>query len=124
MGKDYISDEEFEQVTDEIIKACGKIIMEDLAVSSVTDFIRYKQVMFTYKALEKMLEGQKAKVTYQLHEPFHSVGVVTITGKEFKFDKPELFVKLCRLASNIDTYAKVDGTIVTDLTFHGLTKKI
>ena len=36
MGNDYISDEEFEQVTDEIIKACGEIVMEDLAVPSLS----------------------------------------------------------------------------------------
>lgn len=121
---DFMSDDEFEQMANEIIDSLGEIVMADHAVPSIVNFQRYKQIVFAHKALEKLLVNEDVVINCDLHEPFHSVGVISIIGDSFTFYNTKMFTKICGLASNIDVYTRVDDKVAMDLTFHGLTKKI
>lgn len=120
----YMSDDEFEQMADEIIASLGEIVMADQAVPSIVNFQRYKQIVFAHKALEKLLANEDVVIDCDLHEPFHSVGVISIIGDGFTFNNTRIFTMICELASNIDVYTRADNKVVMDLTFHGLTKKM
>lgn len=121
---DFISDDEFEQMADEIIASLGEIVMADQAVPSIVNFQRYKQIVFAHKALEKLLANEDVVIDCDLHKPFHSAGVISIIGDSFTFYNIKIFTKICELASNIDVYTRADDKVVMDLTFHGLTKKV
>lgn len=82
------------------------------------------QMQATYKILKQVAKSTGAKVTYELHKPFVSMGSISITGKRIRFENPEWFVKLSKLASNVDIYPRTDGKTVIDFTFHGLTTMI
>lgn len=79
------------------------------------------QMQVAHKILKQVAKGTGAKVTYKLHKPFKSMGSVSILGKNIKFDNPEWFIRLSKLASNVDIYPRTDGNIMIDFTFHGLT---
>lgn len=74
--------------------------------------------------LKYLTKGTKAKVTYALHEPYKSMGVVSVVGSDLLFRNTEWFMKAVELASNFEVYPKTDGTVQMDFTFHGLTRAI
>ena len=82
------------------------------------------QIQAAYRILKQVSKDTGAKVTYELHKPFVSMGSVSIVGKSVSFKNPEWLVRLSKLASNVDIYPRADGKIVIDFTFHGLTRII
>lgn len=75
-------------------------------------------------ALKRLVRGTSAKVTYQLHEPFQSMGSVSVTGKNIDMKKVVWFVRSAELASKSVVYPKTDGTVCMTFPFHGLTRPI
>jgi hypothetical protein len=77
-----------------------------------------------YKICKFMSKGCRAKVTYELHQPFEYMGSVTITAPSLRYSSSEWFLKVVELASNVEIYARTDGKINVDLTFYGLAESI
>lgn len=121
---EFMSDEEVEAMLDGIVNAVGECVKDENRRTSIINPYRIQMFIYTYKMLKFLCKGTKSKVTYELHEPYTSMGVVSVTGKELVFRKPEWFVKAVEFASNIDVYPKTDGTVQIDFTFHGLTNAI
>ena len=126
MGFDteFMSDEEVEEMMSSIIVTVGETVDIEERRTSILNPIKLKQLMFTYNALKYITRGSKATVTYKLHEPFTSVGYVSVVGSSITFSHPEWFIKISEYASNFEIYPKTDGTIQINFTFHGLTLPI
>ena len=74
--------------------------------------------------LRYITKGQNVTVSYKLHEPFKSMGSVSVEGEQLVFDKPEWFARVAEFASNTEVYPLAKQAIRMTFTFHGLTKTI
>lgn len=91
---------------------------------SITDQNRLLQVRMSFDSFKKVFDGQHVSVDYKLNEPFVSMGAIYANGKSITIKNRKLFLRACKLASNVDIYPKTDGTIMIALTFRGLTKMV
>jgi len=121
---DFASEEEMNDELDAILLALGEQIEADESRTSVLNPVRMRELLYTYKAVKLLVRGSSAKVTYKLHQPFQSMGSVSITGKEILMRNPVNFIRAAKFASNVEAYPKTDGTVCMTFTFHGLTVPI
>ena len=121
---DFASEEEMNDELDAILLALGEQIEADESRTSVLNPVRMRELLYTYKALKLLVRGSSAKVTYKLHQPFQSMGSVSVTGKEILMQNPVNFIRAAKFASNVEAYPKIDGTVCMTFTFHGLTVPI
>ena len=122
--EEFTTDEEVEAMLDTIVTTVGnEAVIEDNRTAVINPY-KIQQVLYTYKVLKYLTKGTDAKVSYELHSPFKSMGSVTITGKNLIFRKSEWFMKAVELSANFEVYPKTNGTVEMNFTFHGLTKPI
>lgn len=121
---EFMSDEEVDEMLDNIIISVAEQAAAEDNRTSIINPYQINRVVYTYRILKYLTRGTKAKVTYTLHEPYKSMGVVSIVGSDLMFRNTEWFIKAIEFASNFNVYPKTDGTVQIDFTFHGLTKAI
>lgn len=121
---EYSSDEGIEESTDALMAAITGRIEQDESRASVTNQDRVQQVLYTYKVMKRLMKGTGTKVTYELHEPYRSVGSVSVTGKNIDFRKMSQFLEAAEIASNFEVYPKTDGTVCLAFAFHNLTTPV
>lgn len=121
---EFMTDDEVEEMMDALVLAVAEQIAEDESRASILNPDKLKEMQFTYKAMKYMTRGTNAKVSYKLHEPFQSMGSVSVTGKDIVIRKAKWFSKAVELASNFEAYPKTDGTVCMTFTFHNLTVPI
>lgn len=117
---EFSEDAEVEAALD----AVTGLLKEADSKTAIINPYRMKQMADVYKVLVYLLRGSRAKITYELHKPYKSVGCIKVTGRSIRFCQTEWFVKAAELASNFEVFPKIDGTIEMNFTFHGLTKSI
>ena len=118
---EFMSDAEVEETLDNLVTAIGDEAAADDSHTAIINPHRIQQVLYTYKVLKYLTKGTKAKVSYELHAPYKSMGSVSIVGSDLLFRNTKWFMKAVELASNFEVYPKTDGTVQMDFTFHGLT---
>ena len=118
--KDFLTDEEIEEMFDNIMSVINEQ-NEGVSTTLVTKPDRVQDVLYTYKVLKYLTKGTNAKVTYELHKPYVSMGNVSVCGNNLAFTKTKWFIVAVKLASNFNVYPKTNGTVQMDFTFHGLT---
>ena len=121
---EYTTEDEVMQALDSLILSTGEAILEEDSKDAIINPLKVQQISSVYKAMKYLTRGKKVDVTYTLHEPFNSVGCVSLLGRDISFVNTDWFSKVCKVASNIDIYPRTDGKVKIDLTFHGLTKPI
>lgn len=121
---EFTTDEEVEEMMDSMVAYLGDQIVEDEDKISIINPMKIHQVLFTYKVLKYMMKNQDVKISYKLHEPFKSVGYVSVSGKNLIISNIDWFLQIVKYSSNMEVYPKTDGTIQLNFTFHGLTKSI
>lgn len=121
---EFMSDEEVEEMLDNIVSTIGEKLSSDDIKTSIINPYRVKQVLYTYNMLKCLTKGTNANVYYKLHSPYKSMRCVSVTGSCLLFRNTELFMKAIELASNFEVYPKTDGTVQMNFTFHGLTMAI
>ena len=117
---EFLTDEEVEEMLDSLALELAEQIQEDELGTKIVNPNRIKELACVYKTIKFLGEKNGAKVTYKLHQPYQSMGSVSIVGKNLEFTKGKLFVKAASMASNVNIYSKTDGTVKIDFTFHGL----
>ena len=123
-NEEFSTDAEVEAMLDTIVTTVGEgAVVEDNKTSIINPY-KIQQVSYTYKVLKYLTKGTAARVSYELHKPFKSMGSVTVTGKNLMFRKTEWFMKAVELSANFEVYPKTDGNVEMNFTFHGLTKPI
>lgn len=121
---EFTTDEEVEEMLNNLVAIVGRQVRTDDNKNMAVNQYRVQHVLYTYKMLKYITRGTKARVEYKLHEPYKSMGYVSITGANLLFNKSDWFIKAVKLASNFEVYPKTDGTVQMNFTFHGLTKPI
>ena len=107
---------------EDLLKAIGDIISREESLPMVDDITRTDLIKKTYGILTDTVCD--AKITMHLHEPFNSMGYISIEGKNYSINNPKLFALICKSASNIEIYPQTDGKVVTNIAFHGISKKL
>lgn len=121
---EYASDSEIEEAMDSLVISVANDIAQDESRTSIINPYRMQQLLYTYKVMKYLMKGTSAKVTYKLHEPYQSMGSVSVTGNDIEFKKISWFLRAAELASNYEVYPKTDGTVCMTFTFHGITTPI
>ena len=121
---EYASDSEIEEAMDSLVISVANDIAQDESRTSIINPYRMQQILYTYKVMKYLMKGTYAKVTYKLHEPYQSMGSVSVTGNDIEFKKISWFLRAAELASNYEVYPKTDGTVCMTFTFHGITTPI
>lgn len=116
------SDEEADSMYDEVIKNVAAMAFLEDSRSQMINPARMRQFMYVYGVMKYMAADGGARVTYDLHKPFTSVGSISVEADTIEIENTELFKKCVGIASNIEVYPKTNGKIMMCLTFHGMTK--
>lgn len=116
----FKSDDEIRDEIDNVMNALCNMVVESESKLTVVNSSRIKQLELSYKILKYIVKGKKIKITYALHEPFESVGYISIEGRDITFTNTELFLKVAEYASNMDIYPKTNGNVQIDFCFYGL----
>ena len=64
------------------------------------------------------------QVTCSLHEPYTSMGVISVEAAEFTFEQMAKLHQILEHASNVEIYPLVNGNLRMNITFHGITKRM
>lgn len=122
---EFMTDEEVEQMLDSIVTAVAEEVAAEDNKTLIINPHKIRRVLSAYKILEYLIKDIKgAKASYKLHEPYKSMGSVSIVSNNLIFRKPKWFLKAVELADNFEVYPKTEGTIQMNFTFHGLTKPL
>lgn len=105
---------------DELIDSIGKWILEDESKPGVLNPIRLQQMRFAYAVLKRAMESNGATIKYSIHEPFKSMGSITVEGSQLEFTDCKWLGRAMEFASNVEVYPLSSGGVCLVLTFHGL----
>lgn len=122
--KTFLTDEDLEQSMDDFIEAISQELEDEEWNTTVLDIQKSKQIQFAYSVLKYLTRGSDAVVSYKLHEPFKTMGSVSVEGKSIEFYQPEWFARVAEFASNTEVYPLAKNRVRLTFTFHGLTKFI
>ena len=122
--KTFLTDEDLEQSMDDFIEAISQELEDEEWNTTVLDIQKSKQIQFAYSVLKYLTRGSDAVVSYKLHEPFKTMGSVSVEGKSIEFNQPEWFARDAEFASNTEVYPLSKNRVRLTFTFHGLTKSI
>ena len=114
---------ELEEQDYAIIEAIGSAIEDEEAEPQVLNVQRMLQFMAALRQL-KALAGESWRVTCALHEPYTSMGVISIEAPEFTFENIQELNKVLVNASNVEIYPLVNDNLKMNITFHGITKRM
>ena len=92
--------------------------------ASVVSPQRLKDMARAMRILTDCAAAAGAKLLYKTNDPFPSMGYIRMTGNHIRFLSHEQFTEAAKLASNVEAYAKADGSVCVDFTFHGLTTPV
>lgn len=123
-NKEFENDADVDAALDTLVTVVAQTSRVEDNRTQIVNPIIMQHLLYTYKILKYLTKGTGTKVTYELHEPYKSMGSVTVCGKNITFAKPEWFMKAVELAANFEVYPKTDGTVEMNFTFHGLTKPV
>ena len=121
---EFGSDEEIDDMLDGIVAAIGGQVLEDESKRAIINPIKIKQMQFAYGVMQYLTKGTNARVSYSMHEPFKSMGSVSIEAKVISFANAEWFARAAEFASNTEVYPLANGKVRMTLTFHGLVRPI
>ena len=122
--KTFLTDEDLEQSMDDFIEVISQELEAEEWNTTMLDFQKSKQIQFAYSVLKYLTRGSDAVVSYKLHEPFKTMGSVSVEAKSIEFYQPEWFARVAEFASNTEVYPLAKNRVRLTFTFHGLTKSI
>ena len=120
----FLSDAELEQAMDEVVNGIKDDIIKDELRTTILNPMKMEQFKFAYAALQYMMKGKNAQISYKMYEPFKTMGSITVEGAILEFDKPEWFARIAEFASNTEIYPLTKNAVRMTFTFHGLTTPI
>lgn len=122
--EEFAKDEDIESAFDDIINGiCEQIEFEEKS-DFIVDPVKVYQVKFVHKVMKYLTRGTGAKVAYELHTPFRSMGNVSVEYDSLTIHDPVWFSRAASFATNLEVYPLVNGKFRMTFTFHGLTRNI
>ena len=83
--KTFLTDEDLEQSMDDFIEAISQELEDEEWNTTVLDIQKSKQIQFAYSVLKYLTRGSDAVVSYKLHEPFKTMGSVSVEANLLSF---------------------------------------
>ena len=124
----YDTDDEVEKAINSLVIFVQNQVVADESRPAIINPYRLKHIAHTYKLMRYMTNGTDAEVSYKLHEPFQSMGSVTVEGDDILIGSSsqaiQWFLGAAKLASNFEVYPLTNGKVRMTFTFHGLTTPI
>lgn len=120
----FMNDEEAEAAINETIEEVAQAIQAEEQGIIFTNPRKMKDLMVVYKLMKYITSGKRLKITYEINKPYKTMAFVSIVGKDLKFSHPQWFVMATKIASNVDIFPRVDGTVQIDFTFNGFANRI
>ena len=118
---DFMTDEEIESAMDALVLSIGEQVEKQEQAPHIINPLVVQKVCYAYKYLRYLFkDDDDISVTYQLNEPYVSMGSVSVTGESLVFDDVQRLSDVVKLASNVEMFANTDGKVQIDLTFHGV----
>ena len=111
--------EEYDAAEEAILEVLRKT--KGSAAVSAMNPKRMKEFAEAVRILKGYAEEAGGKVSWQIGEPYTSMGFIRITGRSLIFTDSKPFVEAAKIASNVDAYALLNGSVCLDFTFHGMT---
>lgn len=121
---EFMSDADVEDALDKMVLTVAEHVSADESRPAIVNPYRMEHLMYVYKLMKYICKGTGATVTKKIHEPFQSMGSVSVAGNVVEFGKMSWFMRAIQVASNFEVYPKTDGTVCMTFTFHGLTTPI
>lgn len=121
---EFHSDDEVWAMLDNVVVTVGEAIIADESKPAIIDPIKVQQMQFAYGVLKYLTKNTDAKLSYALHEPFKSMGSISVEGKNLAFTNAEWFSRAAEFASNTEVYPLTNGKVRMTLTFHGLVRPV
>lgn len=121
---EFHSDDEVWAMLDNVVVTVGESIVADESKPAIIDPIKVQQMQFAYGVLKYLTKNTDAKLSYALHEPFKSMGSISVEGKNLAFTNAEWFSRAAEFASNTEVYPLTNGKVRMTLTFHGLVRPV
>ena len=121
---EFHSDEEVWAMLDNVVVTVGEAIAVDENKPAVLNPIKIQQMQFSYGVIKYLTQNTDTKLSYALHEPFKSMGSITVEGKCLTFTNSEWFARAAEFASNTEIYPLTNGKVRLTLTFHGLVRPV
>lgn len=118
LDMEFFTDEDL----DDAIRDLAEDVLADEERTAVLRPLRFEQMNFAHAVLKYLTKDMDdVSLTYNLHEPFKSMGYITLEGKMLEFAKPEWFCRAAEFASNVEIYPLAQNRVRLTFTFHGLT---
>ena len=114
---------ELDERMQSIIEAIGTAIESEESAPQVLNIPRCLQLMRAYQHLQ-LIACEDWRITCTLHEPYTSMGVISVEAPEYTFDQITGLFGVLLHASNIEIYPLVTGNLRMNITFHGITKRV
>lgn len=109
---------------DKLINTFGQWIIEDETCKQILNPIRMAQIRFSDNVLDRMARETDMRVTTIVHEPYNSMGSISVEGEALEFSNCKWLGRVIEFASNVEIFPLLNGKIKIVLTFHGLTTPI
>lgn len=120
----FSSEEEVEQALDEFIDAFRDDIESENRKVTVLNGLKLKQMQFAHSVLRYITRSTGATVTYELNEPYKTMGSISVEGPMLVFHNPEWLARVAEFASNTEVYPLAKNRVRMTFTFHDLTRPI
>jgi hypothetical protein len=114
---------EMDEQTQAIIEALGTEIELGESDPQMLNIPRLLQMIDAFNQLRTM-KWEACEISCMLHEPYISMGVISVETAEIKVDNLRALQRVLRNASNMEIYPLVNGNLKMNITFHGITKRI
>jgi len=111
------------QELDELIESISQWILEDEMKPGILNPPRVQQMRFSHSVMKRLTTGSAMQVTYTMHDPFPSMGSITVEGDHLAFSDCKWLGRALEFASNVEVYPLSNGGVRMVLTFHGLVKR-
>ena len=124
MNEELFEESIVDERTDAVILALGEMIQEEESKVAILNPLKFRQMKLCYALIQRFLSAPGVILSYSLHEPFKSMGSITLEADKFILKNPEYLRLANTLASNMEAYPLTNGKIRMVFTFFGLTKSI
>lgn len=107
--------------TDAVLLALGEMIEAVESRTAIINPRRMAQMERCYDLIQTRLLSPGAELSYRVHEPYKSMGCITLEADNFTVRQTKAFQQACRLANNVELYPLVNGKLRIAFSFDGLT---
>jgi len=116
--------EDFKNYSEDDFSDLFLAIRDEESKTAVLNQNRFRAFRFAYGVVEKILLSSGMRLSYKLHEPFKSMGSISIEGKTLSFAQTEWFSRAAEFADVTDICPLANGDVRLTFTFHNMTTAI